>query len=92
MPYLANKTMNLFGVIYERGTSIPEKVFLDIPVDRQGALIRTRLVLEIEAAPGASCSICGEGPFARLAQHLSLKHPDLGLELGFESGPNSEEE
>lgn len=80
MSYLANKRMNLAGTVYERGTIIPTDVIEDIQPLRLESLKRTRLIVETEApaAPaGDMCPHCGDGPFQRLAQHVSLKHEDI---------------
>lgn len=82
MPYIANKTMNLGGKVFSKGTEIPASVMAKIEERRQGSLIRTRLIVEVEEAPvpsGDMCPHCGEGPFQRLAQHVSLKHDDILL-------------
>ncbi len=82
MPYIANRRMNLAGKIYERGEVVPDKVMNDIDPGRQGALTRTRLIIEVETVPkppGDMCPHCEEGPFQRLAQHISLKHEDILL-------------
>lgn len=82
MPYIANRRMNLAGKIYERGEVVPDKVMNDIDPGRQGALTRTRLIIEVETVPkppGDMCPHCDEGPFQRLAQHISLKHEDILL-------------
>jgi hypothetical protein len=80
--YLANKKMNLAGTIYEKGEVVPAKVMSEITENRKGALLRTRLIIEVETAPkpeGDMCPHCKEGPFQRLAQHVSLKHEDILL-------------
>lgn len=80
--YLANKTMNLAGTVYKKGEAVPSKVMEDISEHRKGALLRTRLIIEVETAPkpeGDMCPHCDEGPFQRLAQHISLKHEDILL-------------
>ena len=80
MPYIANKTMNLSGRVYAKGEHIPDDIYAAIPAGRQGALTRTRLVIEVETVPeppGDMCPHCGDGPFQRLAQHVSLKHEEL---------------
>lgn len=100
MPYIANKKMNLAGKMYAKGDVIPEKVYEDIPVHRQGALERTRLIIEVESVPkppGDMCPHCDEGPFQRLAQHISLKHEDILLAedeapAEVEESPSEEEE
>lgn len=97
MSYQANKTINLSGTLYQRGQHVPDKVVSDIPEHRRGALLRTRLLIEVETGPkpaGDMCTHCGEGPFQRLAQHISLKHEDVLLseELDTTDSPNEEEE
>lgn len=80
--YLANKKMNLAGTTYNRGDHIPAKVIEEIAPHRLGALTRTRLIIEVETGPkpaGDMCPHCGDGPFQRLAQHISLKHEDILL-------------
>lgn len=82
MPYIANKTMNLSGKVYAKGEHIPDSVYANIPAGRQGALTRTRLVIEVETVPeppGDMCPHCGDGPFQRLAQHVSLQHREVLL-------------
>ncbi len=83
MPYLANKKMNLAGTQYDKGTEVPEETFRDIPDYRQGALLRQRLIIEVEVVPtppGDMCPHCDEGPFQRLSQHVSMKHADVQTE------------
>jgi hypothetical protein len=80
MSYLANKRMNQAGTVYEKGTTIPSDVIQDIMPLRLDALKRTRLIVEVETAPkpaGDMCPHCTEGPFQRLAQHISLKHEEV---------------
>ena len=77
MPYVANKKMLLDGKDYAKGVEIPAKTFDDMAVYRQGAMLRTRLIIEVEALPtppGDMCPHCDEGPFQRLAQHVKMKH------------------
>ena len=91
--YLANKKMNLAGKSYDKGEAIPQKVIENIDPHRMGALTRTRLIIEVETAPkpaGDMCPHCGDGPFQRLAQHVSLKHEDILL--AEDDTPNEEEE
>lgn len=94
MPKLANKTMNLAGTIYQKGSPIPERVWKGIRPDRQGALIRTKLVLDVDTVDvdGDPCPHCGEGPFSRLAQHISLKHPEVFEDIETEDDTSEEEE
>lgn len=79
MAYVANKEMILFEKSYAKGVEIPAKVFSKMDPARQGAFLRTKLILEVDAPPvvGEACPHCGKGPYARLAQHISLKHPDV---------------
>jgi len=89
MTYIANKKMNLGGRVFAKGEGIPAKVISAIAEPRLASLLRTRLVIAVEdstAASGDMCPHCGEGPFQRLAQHVSMKHDDELL------GLNSEEE
>jgi hypothetical protein len=82
MPYIANKKMILAGKDYNKGDSVPDEVMGAIDAGRQGALIRTRLIIEVEGVPapaGDMCPHCSKGPFQRLAQHVSLKHEDILL-------------
>lgn len=83
MPFVANKKMTLAGAEYFKGQQIPTRAFHAIASHRQGALLRTRLVLEVAATPaqGDFCPHCESGPYSRLAQHISLKHPDLEPDL-----------
>lgn len=95
MPYVANKNMNLAGKIYAKGDLIPPGVIEDIPAHRQGALTRTRLIIEVEAVEkpsGDMCPHCEEGPFQRLAQHVTLKHDDILLAEDQEEPPVGEDE
>lgn len=82
--YIANKTMNLSGKEYQKGTEVPQRVFNKIAPYRQDALVRTKLIIEVDAMPkppGEDCPHCDEGPFQRLAQHISLKHEDIKVEV-----------
>ena len=93
MSYKANKDMTLAGTMYKRGELVPDSVVADIPDYRRGAMFRTRLLIEVETGPkpeGDMCPHCGEGPFQRLAQHVSLKHEDILL--AEDENPAEEEE
>ncbi len=61
----------------KKGSVIPEKVIAKIPELRWKALLRTGLIREVEAAQiGEYCEVCGEGPFQRLARHMTAVHDD----------------
>lgn len=81
MYYVANKNkMNLGGKTYAKGDHVSDETFEAMATNRQGAMLRTRLIIEVEAlpvTPGDMCPHCDKGPFQRLAQHVSVKHPDL---------------
>ena len=95
MPYVANKRMNLAGTDYPKGTPVSDKTFHEIPTYRQGALLRQRLIIEVESLPtppGEMCPHCDKGPFKRLEQHISLKHQadvSVSAEIPEESDGNS---
>ncbi len=77
MSYVANKKMNLAGTSFAKGEQVPDEVFEEIGTARQGAMLRTRLIIEVEVIPtplGDMCPHCDEGPFQRLEQHISMKH------------------
>lgn len=83
----------LAGKSFERGTDIPDEVLATIPPNRIASMKRVGLLLEavvevtdeaeVEAmiAEGAPvegiCPQCGEGPFNRLARHISAKHESI---------------
>lgn len=87
MPYRAGSTMTLGTRTFKRGEVIPESVLREIPYGRFGSLTRTGLLKEdlsakpvVEADPETAeaetmCPVCGEGPFTRLARHMT-KHED----------------
>ena len=80
MYYVANKKMNLAGKQYAKGDTVSEETFSAMAEFRQGAMLRTRLIIEVEALPvrpGDMCPHCDKGPFQRLSQHVSMKHQDL---------------
>jgi len=80
MHYVANKNMNLNGKNYAKGDSVSEKTFNAMADFRQGAMLRTRLIIEVETVPvrpGDMCPHCDKGPFQRLSQHVSMSHEDL---------------
>jgi len=77
MSYVANKKMNLAGMDFTKGEEVPDETFNEMGTARQGAMLRTRLIIEVETIPtppGDPCPHCDEGPFQRLAQHISTKH------------------
>lgn len=84
MHYVANKKMILAGQEYAKGDPLAEGVFEKIAPNRQGALLRTRLIIEVEGViqtpmpakgdEGDMCPKCDGGPFKRLEQHISMKH------------------
>ncbi len=77
MPYQSNKNMKLGAKDFRKGEEITEEEFAEIPAHRQGALLRTRLIIEVEAVslpPGDDCPLCDAGPFQRLEQHISMVH------------------
>lgn len=82
MPLVARKEMVLVDKPFARGDVVPTKVWKAIDPLRQNQLLRVGLVEEVADAPksGEGCPVCGKGPYARLAQHISLVHPDQGQE------------
>jgi len=80
MHYVANKKMNLAGKLYDKGDPVSDKTFNEMADFRRGAMLRTRLIIEVETLPvrpGDMCPHCDKGPFQRLSQHVSMSHEDL---------------
>ena len=101
MPYVANKNrMNLGGRLFRKGEQVPDDEFEKIPQNRQRALVRTRLIMEVELdqVPPQDefqegiCARCGEGPFKRLEQHITMKHELASSDDSDEDDDSSEEE
>lgn len=86
MPHVSGRTMTLLGKEFANGEVVPEGLVTAIPPLRLAALKRTGLLREVlevvelppEATAGELCPECGEGPFVRLAQHISAKH-EIGV-------------
>lgn len=84
MHYVANKKMKLAGTDFAKGEEIPGELFDEIPDHRAGALLRTRLIIEVETVPtpaGDMCPHCDGGPFHRLAQHISMTHQEVLIQV-----------
>lgn len=88
MPYRAGGQLLLGERQFARGEVIPESIIVSIPYGRFGSLVRVGLLREDLAATPAPepkaanaqmCAICGEGPFQRLARHMT-KHDDVLLQ------------
>lgn len=86
MPYRAGATMRLGEREFARGEVIPESVVISIPYGRFGSLVRTGLLREdLKAAPAPEleqpasnmCPVCGEGPYIRLARHMTKHDNEL---------------
>lgn len=79
MAWIANKSMMLAGSLVDRGGPVPASVIQSIPTSRLGSLVRLNLIQEVpDPEPsGELCEVCGEGPFQRLASHMTRSHPDL---------------
>ena len=84
MPYRAGGQLLLGERQFNRGEVIPESIIVSIPYGRFGSLLRVGLLKEDLAAEPAPepqatntqmCPVCGEGPFQRLARHMT-KHDD----------------
>lgn len=95
MPYRAGATMWLGNREFRRGEVIPESIIVSIPYGRFGSLTRTGLLLEdLKATPAPEaeqedsniCPVCGEGPYQRLARHMTKHDNALIEELEMENG------
>lgn len=87
MRYRGNRNgVQLGEYTMRKGELIPVDVIEKIPSGRFGSLLRTALIIPVQNAEelasmpegkvGELCPECGEGPFKRLEQHISLKHTD----------------
>ena len=81
MPYRSGKEQTLVGRHFGRGDVVPPAILAAIPRYRFGALTRTGLLVEEITMTGSAanilgemCSVCGEGPFTRLARHMTARH------------------
>ncbi len=75
MAFISNRNMTLGDQVIERGQVIPQSVIDAIPPLRYNSLLRVKHIVEVpDDEQGELCDICGEGPFVRLARHVTAKH------------------
>lgn len=85
---ISGRRQTLYGQTFERGDIVPESVLMVIPPNRRSSMERLSLLLKQETPvteevvpelvePEGMCPQCGEGPFSRLARHITAKHEEL---------------
>lgn len=75
MAHVSNRNMTLAGKEFEKGQMITPSELAEIPEVRLRRMLRTHLILDVpDSEAGDICEICGEGPFTRIARHMTAKH------------------
>ena len=82
MPYIAARPRLIGGTVYERGQMVDTSAF---SIAKLGSMIRAGLLIQADEAEFAGvqviadpnvCPVCDEGPFKRLAQHITRTHKE----------------
>ena len=87
MAFMSNRNMFLGDIQVEKGQIIPQSVLDAIPPLRYNSLLRVKHIIEVpDDEQGEICEVCGEGPFVRLARHMTAKHDDIPEVIGTVGG------
>lgn len=75
--WISRRNMALGPFAAKRGGVVPDHVIAGINPLRLRALVNVGHLAEVEASSlGEQCPKCGEGPFIRLAKHMTSMHPE----------------